>query len=96
MLFHVSWEFADRTEAGNKRSLQLFSQWQPGPAQFQGFYGFADGEGGFAIVEASNAADLAKTTAPWTPYLKFTARPILPINESAQINGEAVAWRDQH
>ena len=94
MLFHVTWEFIDRSEAGQKRSLQLFSKWQPGPAQFLGFYGFADGNGGVALIEGASAADLAKTISPWTPFLKFTVRPLLPIQESSQIAGEALAWRD--
>ena len=93
MLFHVTW-VADRSEASQKRSLDLFSKWQPGPGQFQGFYGFADGGGGVALIEADNAADLAKTMAPWTPFLEFTTRVILPIEESAKIDGEAAAWRD--
>jgi len=95
MLFHVSWDFTDVSEANQKRSLQLFSKWTPGPARFQAFYGFADGGGGFALVEADNAADLAKTVAPWTPYLRFRARVVLPIQESSRINGEAMAWRDK-
>jgi hypothetical protein len=94
MLFHVSWEFIDNSEAGHKRSLQLFSKWQPGPGQFQAFCDFADGGGGFALIEASSASDLAKTMAPWTPFLKFTARPILPIQESSEIGVAAAAWRD--
>lgn len=94
MLFHLTWEFIDSSEAGQKRSLQLFSKWQPGPAKFQAFYGYADGGGGVALIEADSATDLAKTTAPWTPFLKFTARVILPIQESAQIGGAAAAWRD--
>ena len=94
MLFHVTWDFIDNSEAGQKRSLQLFSKWQPGPGQFQAFYGFADGGGGVALIEAGSAADLAKTVAPWTPFLKFTARAILPIRESAEISGAAAAWRD--
>jgi hypothetical protein len=96
MLFHVTWEFIDPSEAGQKRSLQLFSKWQPGPGQFQAFYGFADGGGGVALIEASSAADLARTMAPWTPFLKFTARVVLPIQESSTIGGEASAWRDGH
>ena len=44
--------------------------------------------------QEDNAADLAKTLAPWTPFLKFTTRAILPIRESAEINGAAAAWRD--
>jgi uncharacterized protein DUF3303 len=94
MLFHVTWDFVDTSEDSQKRSLRLLSAWQPGPAKFQGFYGFADGTGGMAIVETDSAADLAKTTAPWTPFLKFTARVILPVQEQAQISGEAAAWRD--
>jgi hypothetical protein len=94
MLFHVEWEFIDSTEGGQKRTLNLFSKWQPGPGKFQGFYGYADGGGGFAIVEASSAADLMKTMAPWTPFLKFSARVILPIQEATEVNTAAMAWRD--
>jgi len=94
MLFHVTWEYIDTTEAGQKRSLQLFSKWQPGPGQFQAFYDFADGGGGVALIEVGSAADLAKTIAPWTPFLRFTTRAILPIQEAAEINAAAAAWRD--
>ena len=94
MLFHVAWEFVDASEAGQKRSSLLFSKWQPGPAEFKAFYGFADGGGGVALVEAGSAADLARTIAPWTPFLKFTTRVILPIQESDEIDRAATAWRD--
>ena len=94
MLFHVTWDFVDTSETNQKRSLQLFSKWQPGPGGFQAFYGFADGGGGVALIEASSAADLAKTMAPWTPFLKFTTRVVLPIQESSEISGAAAAWRD--
>jgi len=96
MLFHVTWDYIDTTEAGQKRSLELFSKWQPGPGKFQAFYDFADGRGGVGLVEVGNAAELAKTIAPWTPYLRFTARPILPIQEAAEISGAAAAWRGSH
>jgi hypothetical protein len=94
MLFHVTWDIIDASEAGQKRSLQLFSKWTPGPGQFQAFYGFADGDGGVALIEAASAVDLAKTLAPWTPFLKFTTRAILPIQEFAEISEAAAAWRD--
>ena len=93
MLFLVTWEFTDNSEEGQARTLSLFSKWQPGPAEFKGFYGFADNSGGVAIIEAASAADLARTTAPWTPWLAFEVRPILPIEESSAIGGEAMAWR---
>jgi hypothetical protein len=95
MLFHVMWEFVDTTEEGEKRSLEVFSQWQPPEgAEFQGFYGFTDGTGGVAIIEADSAATLARTSAPWTPWLRFTSTPILPIEESAAIAAEGIAFRD--
>ena len=95
MLFLVSWEFIDSSEAGQKASLGLFSRWQPPEgADFQRFYGFADGTGGVAIIDADSAAALAKAAAPFTPWLRFTAKPILPIEESSAIAGEAIAFRD--
>jgi hypothetical protein len=95
MLFHVMFEFIDTSEESERRSLDVFAQWQPpAEAQFQGFYGFADNTGGVAIVEVDSAATLTRTTAPWTPWLRFTATPIVPIEESTAINLEAIAFRD--
>jgi hypothetical protein len=95
VLFHVTWEFVDPSEAGERRSLAVFSQWQPPEgAEFKGFYGLADGTGGVAIIDVDSAATLARTTAPWTPWLRFTTTPILPIEESTAIAHEAVGFRD--
>ena len=94
MLFHVTWDFIDSSEEGQRRTLNLFSKWQPGPGQFQAFYGYADGGGGVAIIEADSATTLARTVAAWTPWLTFEARVILPVQESAAISAEAAAWRD--
>ena len=95
MLFHVSWEFIDSSEEGSRRSLKLLSSWQPPEgAEFKGFYAFAGGGGGVAIIEADSAATLSRTTAPWTPWLRFTTTPILPIEESSAIGAEAIAFRD--
>ena len=95
MLFHVTWRFIDTSEAGQKRSLAVFAGWQPpAGAEFQGFYGFADGTGGVAILEADSAQTLARTTDPWTPWMRFEVTPILPIEEATAIANEAVAFRD--
>ena len=95
MLFHVTWEFIDTSEEGLRRSLAVFAEWQPpAGAEFKGFYGFADGSGGVALIEADSAAALAQTSAPWAPWLKLTATPILPVEESSRIAGEAVGFRD--
>jgi hypothetical protein len=93
MLFLVTWDFTDTSDEMQRRTLDLFSKWQPGPAVFQGFYGKATGDGGVAIAEAADAVTMARTFAPWTPWLKFNVTPILPIQESTAINGEALAWR---
>ena len=95
MLFHVTWEFTDESEEGGRRSLGICQNWQPpAGAEFQAFYGYADNSGGMAIIEVDSAATLARTTAPFTPWLRFDARPILPIEESATLAGEAIAFRD--
>lgn len=73
----------------------MFGRWQPPEgADFQAFYGYADGTGGFAIVEAETAATLAQATAPFVPWLRFTAKPILPIEDSAAIAGSGIAFRE--
>jgi hypothetical protein len=90
MLFHVSWQFANPSEEGQRRSLRVLQKWQPpAGAQFQGFYHFADGSGGFAIIEVDSAATMARTTAPWTPWLRFTVTPIIPQEEATHIDTEA-------
>jgi Protein of unknown function (DUF3303) len=96
MLFHVTWKFIDTSEEGQRRSLSVFSQWQPpaGADFSKGFYGFSDATGGVAILEVDSAATLSRTIDPWTPWLRFTVTPILPIEEASQIANEAVAYRD--
>ncbi len=95
MLFHVTWQFIDTSEEGQRRSLKVFESWQPpAGAEFKGFYGTVDGGGGVAIIEADSAQTLARTTEPWTPWLRFEVTPIIPIEEAAAIGGEAVAFRD--
>jgi len=95
MLFHVTWDFIDNSDEAQRQGLAMLGKWQPpAGAEFKGFYSFADGSGGVAIVEADSAATLARTTAPWTTRLSFTVSPILPIEEASAISAEAIAFRD--
>ena len=95
MLFHVQWDFIDTSEEGEKRSLEVFQNWQPpAGAEFQGFYGFVDNSGGVAIIEVDSGATLARVTAPWVPWLHFTCTPIIPIEDASAIGGEAVVFRE--
>jgi Protein of unknown function (DUF3303) len=61
MLFHVTWEFIDTRDESERQGLAMFGKWQP-PAggDFKGFYGFVDGTGGVAIVEADSASKIAR------------------------------------
>ena len=80
---------------GSKRALELFAKWQPPEtAAIQGFYANADNSGGLMIVDVPDHATIAKVTAPWVPWLHSIATPILSIEESTAIAGEAVAWRE--
>jgi len=95
MLFHVTWEFVDTSEDGSRRSLELFAKWKPPEgANFSGFYQNADNSGGVAIVDVDSFATLTKITAPWVPWLRFIATPIMPIEEATPIDLAAIAWRD--
>jgi Protein of unknown function (DUF3303) len=94
VLFHTTWEFIDTSGAAIQRNLAFFSQWEPPDGfDFKGFWGYADGSGGVAIVEVDSAATLARATAAFTPWLRFSTTPILPIEESSAIAGEAAATR---
>lgn len=95
MLFHVVWEFSDRSEEGQRRGLKVFQNWQPAAgAEFKGFYGFADGTGGMALVEVDSAQTAMRLVSPFTPWMDFTITPIVPIEEAAAIGAEGVAFRD--
>jgi hypothetical protein len=95
VLFHVTWDNIDNSDEAQREGLAMLGKWQPpAGAEFKGFYGFAGGGGGVAIIEADSAATLARTTAPWTTRLSFTVTPILPIEESSAIGAEAIAFRD--
>jgi hypothetical protein len=94
VLFNLTWEFNENSEEEIQRSLGFFSEWKPPEGfEFKGFWGYADGSGGTAIVEVDNATAIARATAPFGPWIRFNIRPILPIEESAAIGGEAVAAR---
>jgi hypothetical protein len=94
VLFHTTWEFTDTSEASIERNLAFFAQWKPPDGfEFKGFWGNADGSGGVAIVETDSAATLARATASFTPWLRFSTTPILPIEEASAIAGEAAAAR---
>ncbi len=95
MLFHVTWQFIDMSEGSERRHVDVFARWQPpAGADFQAYYNFADNSGGVAILDIDSPATLARTTAPWVPWMRFTATPIEPAEQMIAIRREAVAFRD--
>jgi hypothetical protein len=96
MLFAVTWvPTGTLSEDRDKRTLRLFTNWQP-PAgvEFKGFYDYADGNGGIAIVEAGSAEALLETTAPWAAFFSFTIRPLVTSERGVGIFENAIKWRD--
>jgi hypothetical protein len=47
-----------------------------------------------ALVDVDCAATLARTMAPWLPFLRFTAKPVEPTELTMAIRREAIAFRD--
>jgi hypothetical protein len=96
MLFALTYTPRDgASEERDKRTLKLFTNWQaPAGFEFKGFYDYADGNGGVAIVECSSAELMLEATAPWSAFFEFTFRPLVPVEKSTPIFQKANAWRD--
>ena len=96
MLFALTWEpTPGLSEDRDKRTLQLFAKWTPPSGfEFKGFYDYADGDGGIAIVETSSAEATLEAVAPWATFFRFQMRPIVPADKAAAIYQKSVAWRD--
>ncbi|RDH77985.1 DUF3303 domain-containing protein [Mycolicibacterium moriokaense] len=100
MKFVMTW--TTRSSGGGKeseetvrRALQIFSKWQP-PAgtTFHQFVGRLDSEGGFAVVETDNPADLLDGTTKFAPFNVFHLYPVVDIGEWAQTAQGGVEFRE--
>lgn len=96
MKYVISWEARSNvTEESTKRGLMVFSKWSPThPEHFHAFLGRIDGNGGFAVVETDDPAEIARDTAPFTAWFEFSVYPVMDIADTAAIGGEAVAFLD--
>lgn len=82
-------------EKASERGLQLFSKWQPASGTtFHQFVGRVDAEGGFAVVETDNPAELLDATAKFAPFNTFHVYPVVDINDWAQAGQAGVEFRD--
>jgi hypothetical protein len=92
MRFLITWTSTSGSEADQARILNLFAKWQP-PVELHEWSGFADGAGGMAIAETDDVELLVRVTTPWTPWLEFTVRPLLPIQQTAAALADAAGFR---
>ena len=76
------------------RALTLFSKWQPpASATFHQFVGRLDGEGGFAIVETDNPAELLTETLKFAPFNAFQIHPVVDMGDWAQAAQQGIDFR---
>ncbi len=76
-----------------KRSLEVLSKWTPSTTVHQ-FVSRVDGEGGYAVVETDDPAELAKDCAIFSPFLDFELYPVLDIQEGAATLQAAVDYNE--
>jgi Protein of unknown function (DUF3303) len=91
----VAWESrASASEDVQARSLQVFGKWSPAEGtNFLQFVGRVDGRGGFAVVETEDVALIARDMAVFSAFFDMSVYPVLDIQETARIGGEAVQFR---
>jgi Protein of unknown function (DUF3303) len=92
MLFGIVYKERNPSEESQKRSLELFTKWQP-PVEFKGHWAFATG-GGMGIVEADDAAAIVEAIAPWTVFFDFKVEPVVNVEDGVPIFMKTNAWRE--
>ena len=100
MKYVVSWTFRSfgsvaEQEASATRLLKVYSKWTP-PARMtlHQFLGRIDGSGGYQVVETDSPADLAETTAKFTPFADFQIEPVLDVTDAVKAAQAGIAFRD--
>ena len=95
MKYVIAWEpWPNASEDVLARSLEVFSKWAPAEgSDFLQFLGRVDGRGGFAVVETDDVTLIARDMAIFGAFLEMSVYPVVDIQESARIAGEAVEFR---
>ena len=99
MKYVLTWKLrsagsAAENEASAVRALEVLSKWTPDPDDtIHQFVLRIDGEGGFAVVEGDNPAELLKTIGIFSPFNEYTIYPVVDIAEGVQALSEAVEFR---
>ncbi len=95
MKYIVSWETrANASEEVQARSLQVFAKWSPAEGtNFVQFLGRVDGRGGFAVVETDDVTLIARDMAVFGAFFDMSVYPVLDVQQTAQIVGDAIQFR---
>ena len=80
----------ERVTAG-EAAQKLLANWAPSDtATIHQWLQRCDGNGGFAVVENDDPADLFRDLAVWAPWLDFEVVPVLDIADATPIQGDAL------
>jgi hypothetical protein len=95
MKYVVSWETrANASEEDQARSLEVFGKWSPAEGtNFVQFLGRVDGRGGFAVVETDDVTLIARDMAVFGAFFDMSVYPVLEVQQTAQIVGDAIRFR---
>lgn len=86
---------AAENEESIKRGLEVFSKWTPPQnATFHQWVSRVDGNGGCAIVETDNVADLLDGVAKFSYLNQFELHPVVEIGEAMQALQIGVDFRE--
>jgi hypothetical protein len=81
-------------EESAARALQLFSKWQvPAGSTFHQFVGRLDGDGGFAVVETDDPAELLDGTGKFAPFNVFQIYPVVDMTDWVAATQTGVEFR---
>ncbi len=82
MLFVTHYEeVGEPSKERTQKLMALFGERGSGPGTLT-HYVYADGGGGFVIADDSALDALYENAIQYAPYLKFTTRPILTIDDA--------------
>jgi Protein of unknown function (DUF3303) len=76
---------------GGEAAQKLLANWAPSDkATIQQWVQRCDGNGGFAVLETDDQADLFRDLAVWAPWLDFDVVPVIDIGDATPITQEAL------
>jgi hypothetical protein len=82
---------AAENASGGEAAQKLLANWAPSQsATMHQWLQRCDGNGGFAVVETDNAAELYRDVATWTPWLEFQIYPVVDIQDATALTQEAL------